>query len=357
MVMLVLFVTYDYGETGGQGRFSQGLVRALKRSGSEVDVISPESLNRTSAQALTRWPGHPGFSLAAALELRSVVDSDGFDLLHVNGGPGGVFLPLPQRLPVVYTAHHTYAQQARLVGGQGWKRTLGFAEKLSYRNSCAIAADTPSTADSLLREYGIPAKLITIIPCGIDFEAFHPSQEPKASQTCLFVGRLDARKGFFHLIRAWTRVVRRHPEARLLVVGDGPERPGVERHLTEAGISASVSFLGRVDSEELVRLYGQAQCVVVPSVFEGFGLAALEALACGTRVVARNVEGLRDVITDRDLGTLVPPDDIEAFAEAIIDEFDHGSAIDPSTRARLMDKYDWAVVEREYRHLYADALR
>ncbi len=356
--MRVAFVTYDFTETGGQGRFSRDFISALRNQGVEADVISPVTTKSGRlARAATRLGKSPGFSFPANLLLRSLVKDHRHDLVHANGGPGGVFIPFSLSLPVVYTAHHTYAQQARLIGAQGWKSALALAEKRSYKRARAIAADTQSTADSLINEYSLLPQTVSVIPCGIDFEVFRPTFTAKAPRTCLFVGRLDARKGFSHLVQAWAQVVKRLPDSKLFVIGDGPERQASEKFLIDAGIRDTVSFLGRVDTQELVRRYSEAQCVAVPSVFEGFGLAALEALACGTRVVARNVEGLRDVVTGQGLGSLVAADDIAAFADAIIEEFERPSLVDSDTRAQLVEQYAWPIVVRRYVELYEATLR
>jgi glycosyltransferase involved in cell wall biosynthesis len=355
--MRVAFVTYDFKETGGQGRFSQGLVSALRKHGVEIDVVEPTTIHADwLSRAVTRFGRGVGFSCLLNLQLRSLLNSRGVDLIHANGGPGGVFLSLRQASPIMYTAHHTYSQQARLVDGQSWKSALAVAEKAGYRKVAAVTADTRSTADALIREYRIEPSKVSVIPCGVDFEVFRPTTESKSPHTCLFVGRLDARKGFSHLIRAWPRVVESRPDSKLVVIGTGPERTTSEKFLADAGLTHTVSFLGRVDTSELVRRYREAQCVAVPSVFEGFGLAALEALACGTRVVARDVEGLRDVVTQPEFGSLVPAADVEAFADAIIDEFHKPRAIIPETRASLIERYNWPVVAQQYTELYESVL-
>ena len=357
-VVRVILVTYDYKETGGQGRFSRGLVSALRDRNVEIEVISPETADSDRVlKAAARFGKNAGFSFPVNLRLRSLLESRGADLVHVNGGPGGVFVPLRQPVPVVYTAHHTYAQQARLVGGQGWKRLLAYAEEFSYRRATSIAADTQSTADSLIREYRLSPKKVNLIPCGLDFETFQPTKGKKIPGSCLFVGRFDSRKGLPHLLEAWAMVVKTQPGSRLSVIGDGPESSAALKRIAQLGIQDSVRFLGRVSTEELVRLYSEAQCVAVPSVFEGFGLAALEALACGTRVVARNVEGLRDVVNRPELGSLVAADDSIAFAEAIVKEFDEPQSVDGETRAWLAEQYGWQQIAARYVSLYEAGLQ
>jgi len=356
--MRVVFVTYDFKEMGGQGRFSRGLVSALTNCGVETEIICPASTNLSwPSRAATRLGRNVAFSYLANLQLRSLLKDRGADLIHVNGGPGGVLIPVSHPVPVVYTAHHTYAQQARLIGGQGWKSLLAIVERKSYQAASTIAADTQSTADSLIREYGLTPANVSIIPCGLDFDLFRPTSTQKAPHTCLYVGRLDARKGFSHLVQAWKHVVARVQDSKLLVVGRGPERAAAEKFLLEEGMRDTVRFAGRVDTQELVRLYGEAQCVAVPSIFEGFGLAALEALACGTRVVARNVEGSRDVVTDPSHGSLVSKYDVLAFADAILQEFEQPRVVDVETRAKLTKEYDWAVIARQYLDLYESTLR
>ena len=354
-------VSYDYSTYGGQGRFTIGLRRHLAASADiQVRVLSPVQPHFDgdvmAGRALARLGRNLGFSLAASVSLRRWRDRYDIDLFHLNGGPGGVLLSWGTEQPIVYTAHHTYAQQARLVPGQGWKSQLAILERLGYKSARAIAADTRSTAESLVEELSQPRDKTVVIPCGVDGQTFRPLDEPKLPGTALFVGRLEHRKGFLFLMNAWCRLAKQDPSATLYVIGDGPERPRAEAVLAEHGLGASVVFLGRVNQEDLVAWYNRVSCVVIPSVFEGFGLVAVEALACGTPVVATDSEGLRDVIEDGTDGRLVAYGDIEAMGDALGEALAAGKPLSDERREAVRAAYAWPQIATRYEGFYKDAL-
>jgi glycosyltransferase involved in cell wall biosynthesis len=174
--------------------------------------------------------------------------------------------------------------------------------------------------------------------------------------SALFVGRLDTRKGFPFLLDAWRQVVARHPEAKLYVLGSGPLRHKADEYLSRHGISSSVEFLAHQPEAELAGWYNRVQVVVVPSVFEGFGLAALEAMACGTRVVATDVDGLRDVVTRREYGALAPFGDARAFGGAVLAEFEESRRLSRSCVAEIAAACAWPVVAERYAETYAQVM-
>jgi glycosyltransferase involved in cell wall biosynthesis len=132
------------------------------------------------------------------------------------------------------------------------------------------------------------------------------------------VGRLRWEKGQATLVQAMSEVAREVPDAVLLVAGDGPDREVLGRQVAEAGLAGRTVWAGMRSAEQLPAFYGLSTVVAVPSVFEGFGLVAAEAMAAGTPVVASAVGGLREVVEDGVTGLLVPPGDAGALAAAVI---------------------------------------
>ncbi len=353
-------VTYDfYPRRGGQGRHTYELWRRLASDPRlELRVFSP-SVNDlpghvTAGAAPSRLASHLGFSLAVAFSLEKWRRRFGIDVFHFNGGPGGVVLLKSAPRPLLYTAHHTYAQQSRLVPGQSWKRAFVRFEAASYAQASLVAAVTPSTAKAVEGELGRPSPRVIVVPSGIDENRFCPAEAPKLEGSVLFVGRLDARKNLIYLLDAWRHVRRRAPNARLYVIGDGPLRRKAERFIGSNGLSASVTLLGKVSEDELVRWYRQAWCVAVPSIFEGLGLAALEALACATPVVAADTDGLRDVVRDGIDGLLAPLDDAVAFADALAQVLGGNGRIDPARVRDVHETYSWDTIAARYRELYEE---
>jgi len=135
------------------------------------------------------------------------------------------------------------------------------------------------------------------------------------------VGRLRWEKGQALLLDAFSIVLEQFPDAQLLIVGDGPDRLSLEQRAKNLGIVSSIFWLGQKSPEEVYRLYSIMDIVAVPSVFEGFGLVAAEAMAAGLPVVASSVGGLAEVIEDDKTGYLVPPGVSAALADALTNLF------------------------------------
>ncbi|MSR67250.1 glycosyltransferase family 1 protein [Candidatus Peribacteria bacterium] len=285
-------IVWDYTPSiGGMGRHVAGLVSGLIAAGHSVSVFSRFDLPLPFGRSILFSFLLPFFLPRWAKKLQP-------DILHVHAGPGGVFLlRKPKRCPLVVTANHTYADQAR-IGGQQWKRVLVPLERRTYRLADSILCISEDTAESLVRDYGIARDKLSVVHCGIDVARFSRSDcvllERKRS--CVFIGRHDRRKGFDLLEAAWKIVAKKVPDAHLSVVG-------VHGHDT-----SSCSFHSSLTDSELPKLLGASMVVVCPSRLEGFGLAAAEAIASGTPVVATDVLGLRSVVRDGSTGLLTSLD-------------------------------------------------
>ncbi|MCX5869806.1 MAG: glycosyltransferase [Deltaproteobacteria bacterium] len=133
-----------------------------------------------------------------------------------------------------------------------------------------------------------------------------------------YVGRLRWEKGPHILIAAFAKVVQEIPKTVLLVVGDGPDREDLESQAKKIGIETSIIWLCQKSQQDVFQFYGIMDVVAVPSIFEGFGLVAAEAMAAGLPVVGTAVDGLAEIIIDNETGRLVPPQDADTLAVALI---------------------------------------
>lgn len=132
------------------------------------------------------------------------------------------------------------------------------------------------------------------------------------------VGRFRGEKGQTVLIEAMAEVIKQAPDAVLLLVGDGPDRAMLEQKAASLGVADNVVWTGQRSADEVYRLYAIMDVVAVPSLFEGFGLVAAEAMAAGKPVVASDVDGLAEVVAAGETGLLVPPGDAESLAAALV---------------------------------------
>jgi D-inositol-3-phosphate glycosyltransferase len=240
----------------------------------------------------------------------------------------------------------------------------------------AIVAATEVDRRHMVELYGADAGRIEIIPPGVDLDLFRPIPPAEARvrlgqapdhRMILFVGRMDPVKGLDTLVRAMALVMETHPDMRenacLCIVGgdrtDDPARMDAEmarvaRLGAELGMGDFLSFLGPQAQEDLRDYYSAAQVVVVPSRYESFGMVALEAMACGTPVIASDVGGLSTLVRHGRTGFLVPDRDAEALAAALRCLLDN-----PHLRAELgehgvatAEAYGWPVIAGDVEALY-----
>jgi len=226
-----------------------------------------------------------------------------------------------------------------------------------------------------------------VIPCGTDVSNFRPISKVEArkqlgistkEKVVLYVGRFDKRKGIETLIRA-TSVLRSQLEQgeeidpqhlKLLVVGgsdpheaDGIERRRIEEIVTELDLTANTDFVGIVGHDRLALYYTAADVCVIPSHYEPFGLVAIEAMACGTPVVASAVGGLKFTVISEETGLLVPPHDVSQFAHAIgriLNDDIWSRKIRKQASTRVQQNFSWTGVAIQlsdlYRRLLAQSL-
>lgn len=275
-----------------------------------------------------RAGGHLAWSLCIAPLLGRRLRRAGIGMLFVMTGPGGVLLLRRPAVPVVSIVFHTYAQQIRCVPGQRWKRLFVAWERCTLRRSRAVLCCSEDTRRSLLREYGLPAQRIHVVPHAVRGTWAGTGMASRQRGLCVCVARLERRKGVHVLLAAWPEVRRRVPWAELRLVGDGVERSGIDARIRQAG--PSVRRDARLSQEELEALLQRAEIAVCPAFVEGFGLAAAEAMCAGALCIASDTEGLRGLIDTGRTGVLVPPGDAEALGRAIA-----AMLLDPARRERI----------------------
>ena len=178
-----------------------------------------------------------------------------------------------------------------------------------------IICNSEATARDVVDWYGVPAAKITAIPLAVDGARFRPLPLPEGNYF-LYVGRPDLHKNLQRVIQAFARV-RQTYEVELWLAGPEDPRftPGLQKLAAELGVTASLKFLGYVSAGRLVELYSQAIGFMFPSLWEGFGLPVLEAMACGAPVVTSDCSSLPEVTADA--AVLVCPQDVDAIAKAM----------------------------------------
>jgi D-inositol-3-phosphate glycosyltransferase len=377
-------------ETGGMNVYVRETARELGRMGVHVDVFTrsqnalvPRLVPLGDNARVVHLPAGPPAPLEREAVYQHVPefvagvqahrDEEGFayDLIHAHywlSGVAALMLREAWGVPIVQM-FHTLARLKNAVA-----RTTDEVEpELRVREEGRLVAEvdrivtgTVLERANLVWHYGAAAERIDIIPCGVDTELFQPRSQAVAKDLLelppdpmlLYVGRLQPIKGLETLLAAMARLP---GPARLLVVGGEQDEPEnghgewLRARVSALGLGDRVRFLGPQRQDRLPLFYAAAEATVMPSHYESFGMVALEAMACGTPVVASRVGGLRTTVRDGATGYLVPEGDAAALAERLRILLE-----DRVTRERLgreavrwAAEHRWPCVAEKVCHLYA----
>ena len=280
-------------------------------------VLIPEAArmlwaSRGSAYALA---GHLGY-LPAAARVASLVEREGFERVH------GGWAHFPAS--VAYLAARLTGRRFSMAAhaGSDLYRTRAFlAEKARAADFVAVCVRSNG---EMLRSLAGPAARVELLYHGVDLARFDGASRERASEPLLLaVGRLHRVKGFDIALRVLARLREQGVPARLELVGDGPERERLEALAQELGVAAHVGFRGALAQRDLLPLYRSAWLLLAPSRVlasgrrDGIPNVVIEALAMGLPCAATRAAGLEEAVAHDVNGVLVPPDDVEALADAI----------------------------------------
>lgn len=192
-------------------------------------------------------------------------------------------------------------------------------ERHVYRRADSVIVLSDAFRDIAIQDYGVQPEKIVVIPPGVDTTKFTPgSMREPGTFRVVCVRRLEHRMGIQVLLEAWRQLIASVPHATLDIYGVGTYAGTLHRLMEEYGLSGSVTFHGRASDRDIVLAYQSADCSVVPSIaLEGFGLAALESLACGTPVVVTDCGGLPAAVSGLDATLIVPANVVEALAHRL----------------------------------------
>jgi glycosyltransferase involved in cell wall biosynthesis len=175
----------------------------------------------------------------------------------------------------------------------------------------------------------------------------------------LYAGRLRTRKAVAVLLEAFARMRRAHPGAALVLAGDGEQRPALEAQACRLGIDRAVRFAGARPRDAMAAEYAAADLFCLPSLYEGFPLAILEAMAAGLPVVATAVAGVPEAVADGVTGRLVPPEDADALARALAElaaDRERARRMGEAGRRRIEADFDISTVAGAYLELWRGLL-
>jgi glycogen(starch) synthase len=357
---------------GGLGRHVAALAAALAELGHEVTVVAPGDPARTGPASpsgvvvLHPDGGDPivelsvgdlhghvatlGAALArTAIRAAAAANAAGepFDVLCAHDwvvGQAAVTVQAALGLPLVVTLHATEAGRH-----QGWlpgelSRSIHATEGWLTAAATRTVVCSESMRRDVRRLFGLPDGRVEVVPNGVDAGRWAPGP-PVAERGPLivFAGRLEYEKGVHLLLRTVPRLRRRVPGVRVVIAGTGTYEQELRTLAARLRLGRAVRFAGRLDDEGLAALYASASVVAVPSIYEPFGLVALEAAACGAPLVVADTGGLGEFADGGRTALPVAPDDVAALADGLTTVLrDHELADKLATSARdLADAHGW----------------
>jgi glycosyltransferase involved in cell wall biosynthesis len=374
---------------GGQGVYVRHLSRELVRLGHEVEVFSgqpypvlDEGVRLTEVPSLDLYREPDPFRVPRLREFRDLTDvyefaamltaafpeprtfsrrvakllarrTSDFDVVHDNQTVGYGMLDVAERFPFVETIHHpiTFDRKVDLAHAP-LKKQLPLRRWYSFlRMQAKVARQLPqiltvseSSRRDIATDFGVDADRIQVIPLGVD-EVFQPPTRPRVPGRIVAMASADTpMKGVGTLLEAVAKL-RTERDVELTVIGKPRDESGAPRLIKELGIEDAVTFISGVEQERIVELYAEAQVAVVPSLYEGFSLPAVEAMACGVPVVGTTGGAVPEVVgRDNETALIVPTSDAGALATAIarlLDDAALRDRIGNAGRQRVMERFTW----------------
>jgi glycosyltransferase involved in cell wall biosynthesis len=401
-IAILGYRSHPYG--GGQGVYVKYLSKALVDAGHSVDVISgppyphldprvrlielpsldlfENGLLSLRWRHLRSWTNvlewlsklTGGFSEPMTFGRRAVKylrqHGQEYDLIHDNQSLSYGMLTLQKMgLPLVTTLHHPITSDLRIAvkaARKWWQKLLIYRwhsflwmQRQVVRQLHNIVTVSECSRQDIARDFGIQPVGIQLVYNGIDTEEFRPRPEVarKPQQLMATASADQPLKGLRYLLTAYARLLRQYPELELLVVGK--PRPGgeTEKLLRKLQLSDKVQFVSGITTKRLIEYYAEATLVVVPSVYEGFGLPAGEAMACGVPVVSTSGGALPEVVGEA--GVQVPVRNVQALVteiSALLDDPDRRQRMAIAGRERIVEKFCWHVTARRMTHYYYQVL-
>jgi len=375
-------------DAGGMSVYIRSLAQSLGQHGVQVDVFArqhdpqdPLVVAMGEGSRLIHVEAGPTEALKTDIpeylptfieNVQSFVAEEGtdYDLVHSHywlSGPAGIALAQTWNKPHVATFHTLAEVKRQARSGIEDPIERSATERWIAAETDAIVVSDGHERDFLARLYDAPLEKIAVVPGGVDIDLFHPRNQDEArtrlglngDKVILCVGRLDPLKGVDLALTSAALLEDREHINIVLVGGDLEKDPEVQRlaDLVDAwGISDHVRFEGAVPHDELPWYYSAADVLMVPSYYESFGLVALEAMACGTPVIAARVGGLPSLVRDGETGYLVPWHCPEPFAERLEVLLAHDDLREHMGQAAYQHAQGmaWDAVAQRFISLYED---
>ena len=387
--------------SGGQGIYVKYLSKALLDLGHEVDVFSgPPYPDLSASIKLIKIPslglyekeskffdvqlssltdpinlfewlsinsgGFPEpYTFGKRLKKVLSNDIDKYDILHDNQSLCYELLDFQKQKPLVTTIHHPISKDLNYqlqstndiflkLLMRRWHSFLTM-QKFVAKKLNKILVPSKSSIVDVRKEFGVKENKIEKLMNGIDLEVFYPDPKVrKISRRIVTVASADVPlKGLDFLLQALFKLIKLYPDISLSIIGEQKKGGHTERLINELNLKENVHFFSNLSQGNLRKTYCEAEIAVIPSLYEGFGFAAIEAMACGVPIISSSGGALPEVI--KDCGIIIPPKDSKAIYNSVTQLFsspDNAKKLANKGLERVKERFSWEVVAKKLEEVY-----
>lgn len=379
--MKILMLTWEYppNKVGGVASHAEDLSRCLSRKGHDISVVTfgqeEKTEVRDGVEVHRVTAGHADdvvtWSIMLNQEMQKkaseVLAKEKFDLLHAHDWSSvqsAVSLKKATGLPLVFSLHSTergrvgiHSDMSKLINDLEWYGTYEADEVIT------VGEDLKK---EIMHHFSVPEEKVSHIPNGVYASKFEKGDSIRDrialdwEKPVLFVGRLCHQKGVRHLIDSMPLVLDKRPETKFIVAGGSDEAAEHYRRMAQdRGAGEKAYFTGYVPDEKLINLYNSVHATVMPSLYEPFGITALESMASGTPVVGSRVGGIKETVVHEWSGLHVNPGDPGSIAWGIdmtLSDQTWNRWMGKNGRKRVKEKYTWKKTANSTKSVYENAL-
>ena len=284
-----------------------------------------------------------------------------FEIILDNQSLSGSLLRIQEILPLVVTIHHPITKDHKLemqnatnwkekLSSKRWHNFLPMQKRVAPKLKKIICVSKPSKKD-VVEEFHVDPNRIEVILNGIDINTFSPcSFDKREENKIITTASADIPlKGLKYLIKALPKILHSFPKTTLTVIGKSPNNSEVSKLIEELNLSNVITFRSGISEKEIVDLYHSSELAVIPSLYEGFGFGAGEAMACGVPLISTHSGGLEEVVGDAALKIM--PSSAEEIEKAVIKLFNNPEdmrKLSIKGRQRMEEIFDWKIAASSY---------
>jgi len=381
--MKILMLTpYFYPHTGGTEKYVKDLSIQLVKNGHDVTVVAcnvprakkakkEEVIEGVKIKRISAIDFLYYLPVSLFFNLKTL---EGYDVVHIHCPPHSFVRSVAGKVktPVVTTFHCDITITEQFFGipiprfiTHGFEALMDWYAGRFLPKVQEIICTSESYASTSPVMKNLPRN---VIPIGVYHDKLDESVKKQGidpfkdkKKQILFLGRLAANKGIKYLVAAMPKILSAHPDAKLIICGEGEEKPSIVNQIKNLNLEGSVTFYGTVNLDTLSKLYTTSSVFVLPSInrLEAFGIVQLEAMACYTPVVASDIPGVNSVMDIGKSGLLVPKQNPEAISDAVIKILSDPNMISQmGARGRELveTRYDWPIISKEVEAVYKKAI-